>query len=435
MVLPSLLFFFITAMDLSSINAVTPVWSSGTNIPKPVRAGNSASYSKNNEGWLVIVSGRDQNDAILKTTQRYNASTNIWDTLAPHPTGLLGGATAIIKDTLYVVVGVVNPPGSGQNIVYKLNLVQNVWSQAANFPAQIGDAKAVSYQDSLLYTAGGFGNWNEGVVYVYNAVANTWRQATSMPCTGRKNFGGFAVTGDTLVYMCGTAAFGSSVYDDSVYVGVISQTDRSVINWTRGANFPGQTRTFFDACNWGGKGIIMTGGSTDNTFNTPSNECYTFSPGRNQWTQLPNKPTSWLTGQSGSVSLENNVWKLVCASGYNAAYLSVNEILSDTIATVGINEEAENIYGYTLHQNYPNPFNPGTSFEFTIDDKAGRNALITLNVYNITGEKVTSLFNGTKNPGNHRINFDGSSLPSGVYLYTLLVNDRVVDTKSMVLMK
>ncbi|MBK8553230.1 MAG: T9SS type A sorting domain-containing protein [Ignavibacteria bacterium] len=427
-IFPAVITIFIL---FSSFDSFTPLWSSGTNILKPVRAGNTASYSKNNNGWMIIVSGRDQNEAITKTVQRYNVNSNTWDTLDPHPTGLLGAATAILKDSLYIIGGIVSPPGAGQEIVYKYSINQNTWSTVASLPVTLVDAKGVSYQDSLIYTAGGFGGPSAGNVFLYNSNSNSWRTATPFPSEGRRNFGGFAIAGDTLIYMCGTNAFGSSVYFDSVYVGVISQNDRSVINWTRGANFPGQTRTFFDACNWGSHGIIMTGGSTDNTFNTASNECYSFSPGRNQWTQLPNKPTAWLTGQSGSVMLGNNIWKLICASGYNSGYLSQTEILTDTLLSVGISQINSMIpEKFTLGQNFPNPFNPATNLEFGISDWG----LVTLKVYDLLGKEVATLVNERLNAGTYKYNFDGSQLTSGIYFYTLKAGEFTA-TKSMLLIK
>ncbi|MBX7041999.1 MAG: T9SS type A sorting domain-containing protein [Ignavibacteria bacterium] len=413
------------------MQAQAPVWSSAANIPVPVRAGNTASYSKSGNGYLFIVSGRDQNEAIVKTVQRYSISANSWDTLNPHPTGLLGGATAVLKDTLYVIGGVVNPPGSGSSIVYKYNIQGNSWSQAANFPFATGDGKAVSYQDSLIYVAGGFAGPNSGIVYLYNAVSNTWRPADFFPSATRRTFGGFAVTGDTLIYMCGTSSFGSSIYFDSVYVGVISQSDRARIKWTRGANFPGQSRTFFDAHSWGASGIIMTGGSTDNTFNTYSNECYTFSPGRNSWTRLPDKPTSWLTGQSGSVQLPNSVRKLICASGYNTGYLNNTELLTDTIGSVGINLiNSEQPGGYLLQQNYPNPFNPYTSITYRIASPGA----VTLKVYDPAGKEVAVLVNEFQRPGTYRADFDARTLNSGVYFYRLLAGD-FEDARKMVVVK
>ncbi len=126
-------------------------------LPLPVRGGNAGAYSKGDNGYFLIVSGRKENGALVKTVQRYTVNTDTWDTLKPHPQGLLGAGTAILKDTLYLVGGVLNPPGLGQNKVYKLNITDQTWTEAASYPFAIVDAKAVAYKDSLIYAIGGLG--------------------------------------------------------------------------------------------------------------------------------------------------------------------------------------------------------------------------------------------------------------------------------------
>ncbi len=85
---------------------------------------------------------------------------------------------------------------------------------------------------------------------------------------------------------------------------------------------------------------------------------------------------------------------------------------------------------FELKQNYPNPFNPETTIEFSIP--AGRN--ISLQVFDILGEKVSELVNGYYSQGNHKINFNGSNLSSGVYFYNLNAGNYTI-TKSMMLLK
>ncbi len=70
---------------------------------------------------------------------------------------------------------------------------------------------------------------------------------------------------------------------------------------------------------------------------------------------------------------------------------------------------------YSLAQNYPNPFNPTTmiNFNLRVDSK------VSLKVFNILGQEVSRLVNGSMTAGNHQINFDASKLNSGVYLYRL----------------
>jgi len=70
---------------------------------------------------------------------------------------------------------------------------------------------------------------------------------------------------------------------------------------------------------------------------------------------------------------------------------------------------------FELAQNYPNPFNPSTTISFGLPV----NSSVSLDVYNLIGEKVTSVYQGELNAGNHEYNFDASNLPSGIYVYIL----------------
>jgi hypothetical protein len=85
---------------------------------------------------------------------------------------------------------------------------------------------------------------------------------------------------------------------------------------------------------------------------------------------------------------------------------------------------------YTLEQNYPNPFNPSTVIKYSIPE----GGFVTLDVYNLLGEKVASLVNGVQEAGRYEINFDASNLASGIYVYSIK-SGSFTSVKKMLLMK
>lgn len=85
---------------------------------------------------------------------------------------------------------------------------------------------------------------------------------------------------------------------------------------------------------------------------------------------------------------------------------------------------------YELAQNYPNPFNPSTLIKFAIP-QAGE---VQLKVYNVLGSEVATLISGYHEAGNYEVEFNAENLSSGIYLYTLKTNQKII-TKKMMLVK
>jgi hypothetical protein len=104
---------------------------------------------------------------------------------------------------------------------------------------------------------------------------------------------------------------------------------------------------------------------------------------------------------------------------------SVVRTLSAT-PTVG----AANVTEYALHQNYPNPFNPTTDIIYDVKD-AG---FVTLKVYNMMGQEVTTLVNGNMTQGRYTVSFNATDLPSGLYLCKMTAGSFSAQVK-MLLMK
>ena len=85
---------------------------------------------------------------------------------------------------------------------------------------------------------------------------------------------------------------------------------------------------------------------------------------------------------------------------------------------------------FQLFQNYPNPFNPTTTIEFSLPERS----FVKLTIYNTLGQEVEVLVNEEKQAGTHRIQFNASNLPSGIYFYRLETS-KFVETKKMILIK
>ena len=132
--------------------------------------------------------------------------------------------------------------------------------------------------------------------------------------------------------------------------------------------------------------------------------------------------------------LENNIWKLVITGGVTTGPVltTVTEEYVDTIEVITDVEDLGVLSptSYVLEQNYPNPFNPATSIRFSIPQED----YISLNVFNILGEKISTLVSDNLKAGTYNYKFDGSDLSSGIYFYILRGKD-FTETKKMVLIK
>ncbi|NUM60840.1 MAG: T9SS type A sorting domain-containing protein [Ignavibacteriaceae bacterium] len=85
---------------------------------------------------------------------------------------------------------------------------------------------------------------------------------------------------------------------------------------------------------------------------------------------------------------------------------------------------------FYLGQNYPNPFNPSTNIKYSIPADGN----VTLKMYDILGEEVSTLVNEFQQAGTFDVVFDGSNLSSGVYYYQL-TSGELTSTKKMMLTK
>ncbi len=85
---------------------------------------------------------------------------------------------------------------------------------------------------------------------------------------------------------------------------------------------------------------------------------------------------------------------------------------------------------YKLEKNYPNPFNPTTTIRYQLKEPG----YVSLKVYDLLGKEIANLVDEKKTAGYFTVNFDGSNLSSGLYIYRLRVNN-FIESKKMLLSK
>lgn len=116
----------------------------------------------------------------------------------------------------------------------------------------------------------------------------------------------------------------------------------------------------------------------------------------------------------------------------------------DADGTFGYSNEVESTIDkpstFDLSQNYPNPFNPSTKVDYQLPE----NALVTLDVYSISGEKIATLFSEQQDAGYYTYSINGNKisagLASGIYIYRITADAKTpqgkfVSVKKMILMK
>jgi hypothetical protein len=84
---------------------------------------------------------------------------------------------------------------------------------------------------------------------------------------------------------------------------------------------------------------------------------------------------------------------------------------------------------YELNQNYPNPFNPSTRINFKVPESG----FAKLTIFDPLGRELAVLVSEQINPGTYNVTWDASTFSSGIYFYSLTINNNKLIKKMMLL--
>lgn len=138
--------------------------------------------------------------------------------------------------------------------------------------------------------------------------------------------------------------------------------------------------------------------------------------------------TGWSTIIESTPNTGTYAWVVAAQDSSDECLIRITNVangfvydVSDNVFTIDIisdlGEELEDIpTEFSLAQNYPNPFNPSTTIKYAVP----KTNLVSIKVYDLTGQEVASLVNEVKEFGTYEIKFDARNLASGVYLYKMV---------------
>ncbi len=148
------------------------------------------------------------------------------------------------------------------------------------------------------------------------------------------------------------------------------------------------------------------------------------------WTKFDAK-ISWNSSTDVPQTARILIFLMPTAGTHPNSVFYIDDLSYEGNGATGVNQQVSELpKNYKLYQNYPNPFNPNTIITF---DNPAR-GYTSLDIYNSLGQKISTLFKGDLNAGEHTFNWNAINYPSGIYLYRIS-SGKFNSVKKMILEK
>ncbi len=360
---------------------------------------------RNNDGNLVVTVGSSGNQ---NSIPEFDRTGNYIGQFITTGSGGLNSPFDIIFRTSDVLV-----TGSSSNAVHRYDLngtYLNNFITGQSFPQQLTEMSDGNIAVANFSTGGGIRVYDNSGTLVQNL-------------TG--------VTGNRGVYQLGNGNFlttnGSGVHEVNGTTGVLVRTIVSGVSGHYISPFdpsviPVELTSFTSSVV---DGLVQLNWQTATETNNAGFEIQRSSE-KSNWTEI-----GFVTGNGTTAEIQNysytdqipinavNYYRLKQID-YDGSY-EYSKVIEVDISTPQY---------FTLEQNYPNPFNPATIINYNLP----ANGFVTLKIYDLLGNLVTSLINEEQSAGRYSVSFDATGLASGFYFYTIKVND-FTDLKKMLYLK
>ena len=277
------------------------------------------------------------------------------------------------------------------------------------------------------YIAGVTDAYGTGLDYFVYSINSSgsyrWLQRYNGPANGEDRILSIITNASGNVIVSGYSNQGATGFDPVT----IMYNSAGTQQWLRTLNVGGDDRAY--DLNLDAAGNIYLAGKT-NAYGTADDyiTCSYNANGDFRWLMAyNNSPTN---GNDFAVKIltdaSGNVYVTGASSGGGNDYLTIKYASATGIEIIN-NQVPDK---FSLSQNYPNPFNPSTKINFSIP----ANDHVKLTVFDAAGKVISVLADDELNAGIYNVDFNASSLPSGVYFYRLSAGS-YDETKKMILIK
>ncbi|MEO0268060.1 MAG: kelch repeat-containing protein [candidate division WOR-3 bacterium] len=369
----------------------------------------------NDKIYMIGGTPNGQSGSNVPYCYRYDPVTNSWNTnLAnmPDARGWIQGG--YWNGKIYIPGGYTNA-GANSNTFYIYDIASNSWTQGPTLP-EARLAYGLAVWNGNIYVIGGVNpglNAGTQTVFRYNVSSNQWTQATQIPM--QFDMGGSCYLGDT-IYLVGGVNRGASTAWTQVLRGIIDNQNPDNITWTWITNLP-YANAINAACALPGK-LYMIGGFIN--LQTATNRVWEYDIATNTWTELPQYVVPIVRNHFACTRpqiTDAGARIYVVAGDANGDWAPPNNYYYYIERAVGVSEKAYKERPYIFFIN-PNIGKGPFSIYFSLKNRSN----VDISIYNTLGQKISDIYKGVKEAGNHVIKYDGN-LNSGIYFIILKTSE------------
>lgn len=350
----------------------------------------------------------------------YDPIAGMWKTYSNMPQELYWIDASYANGSIYIL-------GGHDDIqALDITLIYDIGTDSFRYgPSMIYDIlgpSIVTYKDSLLYCLGGRNDAGNSTNYVqiYDVYNDTVMSGTSMNKYIMR--GGAAIT-DTIIWIIG------GQYTDSLYYGIINNSNPTIIDWHQGSPLPAST--------WAnGAGamkrndkwyLYMICGYQNDSI---SSNVWEYDVAKDIWTAMPDYPMTLTRNDFAAVSSELSM--IFVSGGDNTGHL--NETKQTWKLQWPEYSSIDNEYFNTNNENSILPMHSISADDARIYFIIHEEADVSLDIYNVSGRHIVNIVDGHLNPNMYSIIWNmkdktNSPLPAGQYFLKLSVNGKTEMSK------